>query len=52
LDQFFEKQHRTIINFDKIPYVFTGSQRSDAILMQRLISGTFHIDDLDIIYPL
>jgi hypothetical protein len=48
----FEKQHRTILNFDKIPYVFTGSRRTDAILMQRLISGTIHIDDFDIIYPL
>jgi hypothetical protein len=47
----YERQHRVKLPLESIPYVFTGHRRTDALLMQRLLSGDIRFDDLPIVYP-
>lgn len=44
----FEKQHRVRLNLETVPYVTTGSRRTDSLLMQRLFNGTIDFEDLQI----
>ena len=48
----FERQHRIILNLDRLPYVTTGSRRLDSLLIQRIMDGGIGIwDELEITYP-
>ena len=47
----YEKRHKVKLVLDEIPYVSTGSKRTDSLLMQRLLSGSVLFDDLDIVFP-
>lgn len=45
----FQRRNPNIM-VDYLPYVFTGSRRSDSLLIQRILSGSEIIDNLDIIH--
>ena len=48
----FERQHRLILNLDRLPYIATGSRRLDSLLIQRIMDGGIGIwDELNITYP-
>ena len=48
----FERQHRLILNLDRLPCVTTGSRRLDSLLIQRIMDGGIGIwDELEITYP-
>ena len=36
---------------DYLPYVFTGSKRTDSLLIQRILFGSQLIDNLNLMFP-
>jgi hypothetical protein len=47
----YEKKHKVKLVLDEIPYVSTGSKRTDSLLMQQLLSGSVLFVNIDIVYP-
>lgn len=47
----YEKRHKVKLVLDEIPYVSSGSKRTDGLLVQRLLSGSVLFDNLNIVYP-
>jgi hypothetical protein len=47
----FEKQKNIKLELDKVPYMSSGSRRSDSLIIQNLMDGKIKYDDLNIIYP-
>ena len=47
----YEKQNKVKLNLEEVPYVSTGSRRTDCLLIQHILYGNVKWDDLDIIHP-
>ena len=47
----YEKRHNVKLVLDEMPYVSSGSKRTDSLLVQRLLSGSVLFDNLDIVFP-
>lgn len=48
----YEKQHKTTISLETTPYYTTGSKKADQIIIQRLLSGSLRVEQLEIITPM
>ena len=46
----YKKKYNAKLVCDDMPYVSTGSKRTDSLLMQGLLSGSKRLDDVEIIY--
>ena len=46
----FQRRHPNVM-VDFLPYVFTGSRRTDSLLIQRILSGRELISNLNLIFP-